>query len=232
MPKVVSKRYKSAQAVADLSKSYGLAEAADILSKMPKAKFDETVTLSFNLSVDPTQGEQMVRGVVQLPHGSGRKVRIIVFTDKPEEALKAGAAHAGLADLMKKISEGFLDFDVAVSTVAAMKEVRTLARVLGPKGLMPNPKNGTVSDDIPATVKQLQGGRVEFRMDKTGNIGVIIGKRSFTEQAIAENAKVVIETVGKAKPDTFKLPGFIKNVALSSSMSPGITIEKTLYGKY
>ena len=232
MPQVVSKRYKSAQAVADLSKPYGLAEAAEILSKMPKAKFDETVTLSFNLSVDPTQGEQMVRGVVQLPHGSGKKVRVLVFTDKPEEALKAGATMAGLADLMKKINEGFLDFDVAVATNAAMKEVRSLARVLGPKGLMPNPKSGTVGDDIPAIVKQLQGGRVEFKMDKTGNIGVIIGKRSFTETAIAENAKIVIETIGKAKPETFKLPGFIKNVSLASTMSPGITLEKTLYGKY
>lgn len=232
MPKVASKRYKSAQAVADLSKSYEIVEAAELLNKMPKAKFDETVTLSFNLSVDPTQGEQMVRGVVQLPHGSGKKVRVLVFTDKPEEALKAGAAHAGLTDLIKKVNEGFMDFDVAVSTVAAMKEVRTVAKVLGPKGLMPNPKSGTVGDDIPAIVKQLQAGRVEFKMDKTGNIGVIVGKRSFTPIAIAENAKTVIETVGKAKPDTFKLPGFIKNVSLASSMSPGIAINKTLYGKY
>lgn len=232
MPQVASKRYKSAQAVADLNTAYELAEAADTLSKMPQAKFDETVTLSFNLSVDPTQGEQMVRGVVQLPHGSGKKVRIIVFTDKPEEALKAGATHAGMADLMKKVNEGFLDFDVAVATNMAMKEVRTLARVLGPKGLMPNPKNGTVSDDVPATIKQLQGGRVEFKMDKTGNIGVIIGKRSFKPAHLAENAKTVIEAVGKAKPESFKLPGFIKSVTMASTMSPGIRLAKTLYGKY
>jgi large subunit ribosomal protein L1 len=232
MPQVVSKRYKSAQAVADLSKSYGLSEAAERLNKMPKAKFDETVTLSFSLSVDPTQGEQMVRGVVQLPHGSGKKVRVLVFTDKPEEALKAGASVAGLADLIKKINEGFLDFDVAVSTVAAMKEVRTVAKVLGPKGLMPNPKSGTVSDDIPTTVKLLQGGRVEFKMDKTGNIGVIVGKRSFTPTAIAENAQTVITAVGKAKPESFKLPGFIKNVSLASTMSPGITLDRNLYSKF
>jgi len=232
MPQVVSKRYKSAQAVADLTKFYGLSEAAELLNKMPKAKFDETVTLSFNLSVDPTQGEQMVRGVVQLPHGSGKKVRVLVFTDKPEEALNAGASAAGLADLIKKINEGFLDFDVAVSTVAAMKEVRTVAKVLGPKGLMPNPKSGTVSDDIPATVKLLQGGRVEFKMDKTGNIGVIVGKRSFTPTAIAENAQAVITTVGRAKPESFKLPGFVKNVSLASTMSPGITLDPNLYSKF
>ncbi len=232
MPQVASKRYKSAQAVADLEKAYELPEAAEHLNKMPKAKFDETVTLSFNLSVDPTQGEQMVRGVVQLPHGSGKKVRILVFTDKPEEALKAGATHAGMADMMKKINDGFLDFDVAVATTTAMKDVRGLARVLGPKGLMPNPKNGTVGDDIPAIVKALQGGRVEFKMDKTGNIGVIVGKRSFTPQAIAENAQTVITAVGKAKPETFKLPGFIKNVTLASTMSPGIRLNKSLYGKF
>ena len=232
MPKVVSKRYKSAQAVADLEKAYELNEAAEILQKMPKAKFDETVTLSFNLSVDPTQGEQMVRGVVQLPHGSGKKVRVLVFTEQPDVALKAGATFAGMADMIKKINANEFDFDVCVSTTAAMKEVRGLARVLGPKGLMPNPKNGTVGDDIPAIVKALQGGRVEFKMDKTGQIGVIIGKRSFTAQAIADNAKTVIETVGKAKPESFKLPGFIKNVALASTMSPGITLSKALYGKY
>ncbi len=232
MPQVVSKRYKSAQAVADLDKAYELSEAADILSKMPKAKFDETVTLSFNLSVDPTQGEQMVRGVVQLPHGSGKKVRVLVFTDKPEEALKAGAAHAGLADMIKKVQEGFLDFDVAVATTLAMKDVRGLARILGPKGLMPNPKTGTVSDDIPATVKALQGGRVDFKMDKTGNIGVIIGKRSFENKALAENAAAVIESVGKAKPAVLKMPGFIKSVTLASTMSPGVRVSKTLYGKY
>ena len=232
MPKVASKRYKSAQAVADLSKAYGLQEAAEILSKMPKAKFDETVTLSFNLAVDPSQGEQMVRGVVQLPHGSGKTVRIIVFTDKPEEALKAGATHAGLADLVKKINEGFLDFDVAVSTVAAMKEVRGLARILGPKGLMPNPKSGTVSDDIAATVKQLQGGRVEFKMDKTGQIGVIAGKRSFTATAIAENAQVIIDAVGKAKPAALGQARLVKNVALSSTMSPSVRVLETLYNKF
>jgi len=232
MPQVVSKRYKSAQAVADLSKGYTLAEAADVLSKMPKTKFDETVTLSLHLAVNPAQGDQMVRGVVQLPHGSGKKVRILVFTDKPEEALSAGATFAGMDDMIQKVKDGGLDFDVVVSTTAAMKEVRTLARILGPKGLMPNPKSGTVSDDIPATLKELQGGRVEFKMDKTANIGVVIGKRSFELNAIAENAQAVLNAIVKAKPDAYKPTGFIKNVTMAASMSPGIKIDSNLYSKF
>jgi large subunit ribosomal protein L1 len=232
MPKVVSKRYKSAQAVADLSKAYELAEAAENLSKMPQAKFDETVTLSFRLAVDPAQGEQMVRGVVQLPHGSGKKVRVAVFTSSPDEALKAGAVEAGLEDLMKKVTEGHIDFDVAVATPAAMKEIRTLARILGPKGLMPNPKNGTVTDDIATAVKQLQGGRVEFKMDKTANMGVVVGKRSFSAQNLAENAAAVIEAVGKAKPSALGSNKLIKSVTLASTMSPGVAINSSVYGKY
>jgi len=227
-----SKRYRSALKVADLTKEYPLAEAVEILAKFPKAKFDETVELSFRLGVDAAAGEQMVRGTTPLPNGSGKKIRVIVFTDSPDVALKAGADEAGLADLMKKVSDGWLDFDVAIATTEAMKQVRTLARVLGPKGLMPNPKSGTVTDDIVAGIKAVKAGRVEFKMDKTANIGVGVGKRSFTAEQILENARAVLEAVGKAKPVSFKGGNFIKSLAISSSMSPGVAIATAEFSKY
>ncbi len=226
-----SKRYNSAIKAADLSKEYTLNEAVEVLSKFPKAKFDETVELSFRLGVDPAQGDQMVRGTTPLPNGSGKKIRVIVFTDDPAKALAAGADHAGLAELMTKINEGWLDFDVAIATTEAMKQVRTLARVLGPKGLMPNPKSGTVTDDIAAAIKAVKAGRVEFKVDKTANIGVGVGKRSFTTQQIAENVAAVLEAVGKAKPAAFK-GHYIKSVTLSSSMSPGVKIASTEFSKF
>ncbi len=232
MPKQHSKRYRSAIKVADLAKEYPLKDAVEILAKFPKAKFDETVELSFRLGVDATSGEQNVRGTTPLPNGSGKKVRVIVFTDDPQKALAAGADEAGLADLMKKVSDGWLDFDVAIATTEAMKQVRTLARVLGPKGLMPNPKAGTVTDDIPAGIKAVKAGRVEFKMDKTANIGVGVGKRSFTAQQILENASAVLEAVGKAKPNTFKGGQFIKTVTISSSMSPSVKVASTEFSKY
>ncbi len=232
MPKAHSKRYTAAVKTADLTKDYGLKEAIDILGKFPKAKFDETVELSFRLGVDATSGDQNVRGTTPLPNGSGKKVRVLVFTDDTAKALAAGADHAGLADMMQKINEGWLDFDVAIATTEAMKQVRTLARVLGPKGLMPNPKSGTVTDDIPAGIKAVKAGRVEYKMDKAANIGVGIGKRSFTAAQILENAQAVLEAVGKAKPSTFKGGQFIKTVAISSSMSPGIRVSSTEYSKY
>ena len=231
MPVKQSKRYRSAVTVADLSKGYSLAEAVELLSKFPKAKFDETVELAVRLGVDASQGDQMVRGTTPLPNGSGKKVRVIVFTDSPEVALKAGADESGLTELMKKVSEGWLDFDVAIATTEAMKQVRTLARVLGPKGLMPNPKSGTVTDDIPAGIKAVKAGRVEFKMDKAANIGVGIGKRSFTSAQILENAQAVLEAISKAKPSSFK-GNYIKTIAVSSSMSPGVRVASTEYSKY
>lgn len=230
MPKQPSKRDRAAVKAADLTKSYSLAEAVELLGKFPKAKFDETVELSIRLGVDPTQGDQMVRGTTPLPNGSGKKVRVLVFTDNAEAALKAGADHAGLQDMMAKVSEGWLDFDVAIATTEAMKQVRTLARVLGPKGLMPNPKSGTVTDDIVAGIKAVKAGRVEFKMDKAANIGVGVGKRSFTPAQIAENASAVIDAVAKAKPNSFK-GVYIKSITLSSSMSPGVQLASTEFNK-
>ena len=227
-----SKRYRSAVKVADLTKEYPLKEAVDILAKFPKAKFDETVELSFRLGVDATAGEQMVRGTTPLPNGSGKKVRVLVFTDDPQKAIAAGADHAGLQDMMAKINEGWLDFDVAIATTEAMKTVRTIARVLGPKGLMPNPKSGTVTDDIPAGIKAVKAGRVEFKMDKACNIGVGVGKRSFTAEQILENAQAVLDAVGKSKPTSFKGGNFIKSVAICSSMIPGVRVASTEFSKY
>jgi large subunit ribosomal protein L1 len=232
MPNTPSKRYASALKVADLTKDYPLTEAVEILGKFPKTKFDETVELSFRLGVDPTAGEQMVRGTTPLPNGSGKKVRVLVFTDDTAKALAAGADHAGLADMMQKINEGWLDFDVAIATTEAMKTVRTIARVLGPKGLMPNPKSGTVTDDIPAGIKAVKAGRVEFKMDKSANIGVGVGKRSFTSAQILENVHAVIDAVAKAKPATFKGSNYIKSVFISSSMSPGVRIATAEFSKH
>ena len=226
-----SKRYRSALQVADLAKEHPLKDAVEILAKFPKAKFDETVELSFHLGVDPSQGEQMVRGTTPLPHGTGKKVRVLVFTDNPKAALDAGADHAGLQEMIQKVQEGWLDFDVAIATTEAMKTVRTIARVLGPKGLMPNPKSGTVTDDIAAGIKAVKAGRVEFKMDKAANVGVGIGKRSFPPAQILENAAAVLEAVGKSKPASFK-GRYILTMALSSSQSPGIRIAGNEYSKY
>jgi large subunit ribosomal protein L1 len=158
-------------------------------------------------------------------------VRVLVFTDNPKAALDAGADHAGLQDMMAKINEGWLDFDVAIATTEAMKTVRTIARVLGPKGLMPNPKSGTVTDDLVNGIKAVKAGRVEFKMDKTCNNGVGIGKRSFTAAQIIENAQAVIDAVGKAKPSSFK-GHYIKSAALSASQSPAVRIASAEYSKY
>ncbi|WP_221032143.1 50S ribosomal protein L1 [Actomonas aquatica] len=226
-----SKRYRSAASSTDLKQEYALVDAVKVLTNFPKAKFDETVELSFRLTVDPTQGDQMVRGTTPLPHGSGKTVRVLVFTADADAALAAGADHAGLDDVMNKIKEGWLEFDVAIATPEAMKSVRTIARVLGPKGLMPNPKSGTVTDDIEGAIKAVKAGRVEFKMDKTANIGVGIGKRSFTNEQIVENAKAVIEAIGKARPSAVK-GLYIKNVSISASMSPGVRIASTEYNQF
>jgi len=225
-----SKRYKSALSGANLAEDQSLVDAVKVLSNFPKTKFDETVELSIRLAVDPTQGDQMIRGTTPLPHGSGKKVRVLVFTDNAEDAIAAGADHAGLKDMMAKVTEGWLDFDVAIATPDAMKTVRTIARVLGPKGLMPNPKSGTVTDDIAGAIKAVKAGRVEFKMDKSANIGVGIGKRSFTAEQIIENAQVVINAIGKARPASVK-GIYIKNITLSASMSPGVRLASSEYNQ-
>lgn len=217
-----SKRYKKA-AESLTQKPAALADAVATLQSMPKAGFDETVELSFKLNVDPKQSNQMVRGTVRLPNGSGKKVRVVVFTDHADSAIAAGADKAGLEDLIKEIEGGWMDFDVAIATTSAMKEVRKLARILGPRGLMPNPKSGTVTDDIESAIKEVKGGRVEFKMDKTANLAVVVGKRSFTNEKLVENAKAVLSSVAATRPEMIK-GKFINSITISSTMSPGVKV--------
>src|SRR6266571_7558594 len=176
-----SKRYRAAAEQVDGSKSYNLADAVSTLKKFPPTKFDQTVTVSFRLGVDPKQSDQMVRGTCPLPHGSGKRVRVLVFAEgaAAKAAIEAGAEHVGFKGLIQKVQEGFQDFDVAVATPAAMAEVRKLGKVLGPRGLMPNPKTGTVTDDTAKAVQEVKAGRVEFKLDKNGNVAVPVGKFSF-----------------------------------------------------
>ena len=225
-----SKRYRESAKMVDPDKTYAVSEASALLNKLPKAKFDETVELYAHLTVDPRKSDQMVRGTLQLPHGSGKTVRVIVFTENPEEAISAGADKAGLDDLIDEVSKGWLDFDVAISTTSAMKNVRKVARVLGPRGLMPNPKSGTVTDDIVEGLRLVKAGRVEFKMDKTANVAVVVGKRSFTPEQIVENTEAVIHALTEARPKSAS-GKFIKSLALSSTMSPGIGIDPTPYNK-
>jgi large subunit ribosomal protein L1 len=219
-----SKRYRAAAAVGNLEATYTVAQAAELLAKMPTTKFDETIEVSANLGVDPKQSDQMVRGTVSLPNGSGKKIRVLVFTENAQAALDAGADFAGLNDIIDKINGGWLDFDIAVSTTPAMKEVRKVARVLGPRGLMPNPKSGTVSDDIAKTIKEVKAGRIEFKMDKTANVAVVVGKRSFSSVQLSENIDAALAALVKAQPDSFK-GKFIKTLTVSGTMSPGVKID-------
>ncbi len=227
----LSKRFSKALEASDLSKRYSLSEAVEILGKFPPAKFDETVEFSFHLWVDPRQSDQMVRGTVALPHGSGKEVKVLVFTEDVQAALDGGADHAGLKDMIEKISEGWLDFDVAIATTQAMREVRTVARVLGPKGLMPNPKSGTVTDDVPAAIKAVKAGRVEFKMDKTANVAVVVGKRSFSGEQLVENATAILQSLVKAKPESIK-GRFIKNAALTTTMNPSVRLDPSEFSKF
>src|SRR5438874_10087194 len=221
-----SKRYRAAAEQVDRSEVYNLPEAISVLKKMPATKFDQTVTVSFRLGVDPKQSDQMVRGTTPLPHGSGKTVRVLVFAEgqAAQAARDAGAEFVGFKDMIAKCQEGFQDFDVAVATPAAMAEVRKLGKVLGPRGLMPNPKTGTVTDDTAKAVKEVKAGRVEFKLDKNGNVAVPVGKFSFEPQALVQNSEAVIDAVAKARPATAK-GAFIDNITLSATMSPGITVD-------
>jgi large subunit ribosomal protein L1 len=225
-----SKRYQAAAALVEADRTYPLSEAVGTLKKFPAPKFDPTVTLSFRLGVDPKKSDQMVRGSVKLPHGTGKEVRVIVFAqgDAAKAAQAAGADEVGYEELIKKVQEGFLDFDVAIATPDAMAEVRKIARVLGPRGLMPNPKTGTVTDDTAKAIQEVKAGRVDYKLDKSGNVSAAIGKASFTEVQLIENATAMVESVVKAKPATAK-GNFVRNVTLAASMCPGLPLEPSLY---
>jgi large subunit ribosomal protein L1 len=223
-----SKRYEAAAKLVDRSKVYSWSDAVKLLKTVPATKGDQTVDLAFKLGVDPKQSDQMVRGTVALPAGSGKNVRVLVFAKgaAAEAAKAAGAEFVGFEDLIKKVTEGWQDFDVAVATTEAMGEVRKLGRVLGPRGLMPNPKTGTVTDDTAKAVRECKAGRVEFKLDKAANLHVPCGKFSFNLEDIEANGRAVIEAIIRSRPATAK-GRFIESVTLSSTYSPGIRIDIT-----
>jgi len=220
------KKYRSVVEKTDALKVYELEEAIRFLQANPTAKFDETFELSFRLGLDASKSDQAVRATVSLPHGTGKKVRILVFADGAEAdaARAAGADTVGFQDAVAKVQGGWTGFDIAIATPDAMKEVRKLGKVLGPRGLMPNPKTGTVTQDTAAAVRSFQGGRIEFRMDKSGNVIAPFGKRSFTVEALLGNAHAMIEAVRHARPSTAK-GVYFRRCTVSTTMGPGLHVN-------
>ena len=223
-----SKRYKQAAALFDRKTHYDLADAIDILKKMPTRKFDETVEISFRLGIDPRQADQLVRGTVVLPHGLGKSVRVAVFAKgEPATAAEAaGADFVGAEDLVEKINGGWTDFDVAIATPDMMGQVGRLGRILGPRGLMPNPKSGTVTPDAARAVQEAKAGRVEYRVDRTANVHTPVGKASFDAHRLRENAQVLIDAIIRARPAATK-GQYMRSVTLSTTMGPGIRLDRT-----
>ncbi len=230
MAKTRSKRYEKAAALLEEGKTYTLADAVSTVKQFPAPKFNPTVTLSFRLGVDPRKSDQMVRGSVALPHGTGKEVRVIVFAQgaAAEAATKAGAQEVGYEDLIAKVKDGFTDFDAAIATPDAMAEVRKIARVLGPRGLMPNPKTGTVTDDTAKAVQDVMAGRVDYKLDKNGNIAAAIGKADFDADKLQENAQAMLDSVARSKPASAK-GNFIQSATLTASMLPGVPLDSATY---
>lgn len=220
------KRYLAARQKVDRNKRYQLPEAVKILKEYTHAKFDESIEVAVRLGVDPKHADQMVRGTVALPHGTGKSVRVAVFAagDKANEAREAGADIVGAEDLAEKVKGGWTDFDVAVATPDMMRLLGPLGKVLGPRGLMPNPKTGTVTMDIARTVKELRGGRIEFRVDRQGNVAAAVGKLSFDENKIVENVQVFMDAIMRAKPASAK-GAYLLGLAICSTMSPGLKLD-------
>jgi large subunit ribosomal protein L1 len=221
-----SKRYTAAVAKVEPGRAYGLEEAIALVKDMPAAKFDESVDLSFRLGVDPKHADQMVRGAVVLPNGIGKSVRVAVFAkgDKEREAREAGADVVGAEDLVEKIQGGAMDFDTAIATPDLMGQVGRLGKILGPRGLMPNPKLGTVTFDVARAVREAKAGKVEFRVDKAGNIHAPVGKRSFPAKGLEENAMALIEAIMRARPSAAK-GTYLRSLTVSTTMGPGITVD-------
>lgn len=224
----IAKRRKALLAKVDVTKRYKLAEAVKLVKETANTKFDETVDIVMNLGVDPAQTEQSVRGMVSMPHGTGKSIKVVVFArgDKAEAAKKAGADEVGAEDLMEKINGGFTDFDRCIATPDMMGIVGRLGKVLGPKGLMPNPKLGTVTPNVADAVKAAKSGQVEFRLDKASIVHAGVGKASFSEEQLAANIKAFIDAVTKAKPSGVK-GNYIKKVGISSSMGLGFKLDLT-----
>ena len=221
-----TKKSKAAEALYDQEKAYSVEEAVGILKKLPNAKFDESVDMSLRLGVDPKHADQMVRGAIVLPHGIGKAVRVAVFAkgEKEKEARDAGADVVGAEDLVEKIQGGWMEFDSTVATPDLMGQVGRLGKVLGPRGLMPNPKLGTVTFDVSRAVREVKAGKVEFRVDKAGNIHVPVGKKSFAEQNLVANTLALLEAIVRAKPSASK-GQYLRSVTVSSTMGPGIHVD-------
>jgi large subunit ribosomal protein L1 len=220
------KKYREALAQVDRETLYGVSEAIDIVKRLSRASFDETVELAVRLGVDPRKADQIVRGTLSLPAGTGRTERVAVFAagEQAAEARAAGADVVGADDLVAKVSGGFLDFDVAIATPDLMGQVGTLGRVLGPRGLMPNPKTGTVTMDVGKAVTEFKGGRVEYRTDKVGNVHIRIGKASFSREQLVTNLHAVIEELQRAKPASAK-GRYLLSVTVATTMGPGVHID-------
>ena len=219
------KRYTKSLESFDKTSSYDAEQAVENVLKTATAKFDETIELHVRLGVDGRNADQQVRGVVVLPNGTGKKIRVLVIArgDKADEATKAGADYVGAEDIVAKINGGWLDFDVAITTPDMMGVVGRIARILGPKGLMPNPKSGTVTNDVTKAIKDVKAGKVEYRLDKTNNVHVIIGKKSFGKEKLVENFNAIMDAIVRAKPAAAK-GQYIKSVTLSSTMGPGVKV--------
>lgn len=221
-----SRRMQEVRKLVDVKKFYPLKEAVELLQKGPAPKFDETMELALSFDVDPKQSDQMVRGTVTLPHGTGRSVRVLVFAKGASErqAKEAGADFVGSDELMKKIEGGWLDFDAVIATPDLMREVGKLGRVLGPRGLMPSPKSGTVTQEVAKAVREIKQGKVEFKLDKQGDIHLAVGKRSFPSGNLVANVRALLEAIWKAKPASAK-GRYIQRVFLSSTMGPGLRLD-------
>ena len=221
-----SKLYKSRLEQIDSKKAYSLEEAFTALKALPAVKFDESVDIAFNLGIDTRQPEQNVRGALSLPNGTGKNITVLVIADgqAADDAKAAGADYVGYEDMIEKVKGGWLEFDVMIATPAAMTKVRTLGRVLGPRGLMPNPKTGTVTDDTADAVKASKGGRVEYRADKGGATHVLVGKLSFGVKELKENAVAIVDAINKARPSATK-GVYLVSATVSSTMSPGLKID-------
>ncbi|KGX85395.1 50S ribosomal protein L1 [Pontibacillus litoralis] len=221
-----SKRYQEALKLVDKTKNYEVSEAVALVKETSKASFDETVEAAFRLGVDPKKADQQIRGAMVLPHGTGKSQSVLVFAkgDKAKEAEAAGADYVGEQDLINKINQGWFDFDVVVATPDMMAEVGKLGRVLGPKGLMPNPKTGTVTFEVEKAVNEIKAGKVEYRVDKAGNVHVPIGKVSFDNEKLVENFTSITETLLKVKPQAAK-GIYMRNAAIASTMGPGVRVD-------
>jgi len=220
-----SKRFRAAVELVEENRLYSLEEGVDLVKKTATAKFDETVEIAIRLGVDPRHADQVVRGTVSLPHGLGKEVRVMVIAkgDKATEATEAGADHVGYDDYLEKIKGGWLDFDVLIATPDAMRDLGKLGRVLGPRGLMPNPKSGTVTMDIGTTVTEVKAGKIDFRVDKHGIVHTSVGKASFDAEKLADNIRTLVQMIFRLKPSAAK-GTYVKSIALSNVMGPGIRL--------